>query len=190
MSSSYRPKILKFADYHDEILRTVMPNVTFPLSQEDLERISDMKFSIGSKQLKIADAIWDSAAGMAANQWGINKRIFLFCETPTPEVIINPSYEPLPDPKTKKIEEDLAWEGCFSVPLAVGNVRRYTRIKARWQQQDGTLREKTLTHMPARIWQHETDHLNGLLYDDPKAKKCEEKREFSTREETHQFYED
>jgi len=82
-----------------------------------------MKFSLHPEQLQKAQAPWPRAAGMAANQWGYGKRIFLFypySDSFDPEVIINPSYEALPDEVTYNIEITLRWEGCFSIPLAAG----------------------------------------------------------------------
>jgi peptide deformylase len=106
---------------------------------------------------------------MAAPQWGINKKIFL-CrkEDESYEVIINPTYEPVDD------EEELVtgWEGCFSVPGAKGLVLRHAKVKTTHQDEEGRTIERVLEGWPARVWQHETDHTLGLLYDDKEAAKC------------------
>ncbi len=178
-------KILKLVDYNDPILRQPTETVQFPLSMEDKQIIEDMKHSIQPAQLKEADAPWDGASGMAANQWGINKSIFLFCPFGDTKfdmtVVINPSYEFLPG-------EDTEWEGCFSVPLATGNVKRSTNIHVKYQNEKGKVIEKDLSGWAARVWQHENDHLNGFLYDDPRAGKCLEKKEFTSREAVDEFY--
>lgn len=182
--------LLTLVDYHHSVLREVMEPVQFPLSEQDKEIIEDMKYSIQPAQLKKANAPWDAAVGMAANQWGLNKRIFLFCpEGDTVnglEVIINPSYEPLEN--TGSSPQELTWEGCFSVPLATGNVQRHTHIRVKYQNEAGETIERELYDWPARVWQHENDHLNGLLYDDAKAGKCIDKRQFSSRAEVDKFY--
>jgi SEC-C motif-containing protein len=186
------PRLLHLVNYHHQILRQVTETVAFPLSEQDKQLISDMKYSIQPEQLKKADAPWDAAVGMAANQWGINKRIFLFCpEGDTVnglEVIINPSYEPLSETNTNLPCQDLQWEGCFSVPLATGNVQRYTHIKVKYQNEEGKVIVRELHDWPARVWQHENDHLNGLLYDDSNAGKCTDKKQFSSKEEVEKFY--
>jgi peptide deformylase len=47
---------------------------------------------------------------------------------------------------------------------------------------------RELSGWPARVWQHETDHLNGFLYDDNQAGKCTEKHQFASRKEIDDFY--
>ena len=88
-----KPRILTLVDFHHPILRHPTEPVHFPLSDADKQLIRDMKYSIQPEQLKKANAPWDSAGGMAANQWGANKRIFLFCPDNDTDikVIINPS---------------------------------------------------------------------------------------------------
>ncbi len=207
MSHSNSPRLLYLVDYDNEILRRPTEKVNFPLSQEDQDIIRDMRFSIQAEQLKKADAPWDAAVGMAANQWGINKSIFLYCPDGDSvnglEVVINPSYEPIEtsdsseqerNEPTKKTMETLktmneTWEGCFSVPLASGYIRRYQSIRVTYQNEAGETIHREISGFPARVWQHENDHLNGHLYDDPNTGKCLEKRTFSNLEAVDNFYE-
>jgi peptide deformylase len=144
-----------------------------------------MVYSVQGKQLKAANAPWDSAAGMAANQWGFNKRIFVYCPNADKniEVMINPSYEPLNE------VEDLNWEGCFSVPLATGCVKRYTNIRAQYQNELGETIVKELSGRLARVFQHETDHLNGHLYYELGERKCLHKKTFASKADVDVFYE-
>lgn len=186
------PKLLKLVPYDHPILRTVTETVQFPLSKADQQIIADMLYSIGPQQLVQANAPWDGAVGMAANQWGINKSIFLFCpegnQQPNIEVIINPSYKPIVNVLLTTPSADDEWEGCFSVPLATGYIHRHTKIQVKYQNINGEVLEKELTGWPARVWQHENDHLNGKLYDDHAAGKCLEKHEFKTLAELDDFY--
>lgn len=179
------PKLLQLVAYENPILRKKTTPVKFPLSQADLDIIANMLFSIQTEQLIAADASFTQAAGMAANQWGIDKSIFLFCpegnDTGYIEVIINPSY-------TAIDEQDENWEGCFSVPNSSGKVKRFLKIKVEYQDQAGRTIAKELSGWPARVWQHENDHLNGFLFDDSKAGKCLEKLNFSTEQELEDFY--
>lgn len=188
----YTPQLLKFVDYHHPILRQLIEPVSFPLNDRDKQLIQDMKYSIQAKQLKKAKAPWKNASGMAANQWGIQRRIFLYCpEADTInnlEVVINPSYVPLSDDTANPPPEDLLWESCFSVPLAAGCVKRYTHIRATYQNEKGETLTKELSGYHARVWQHENDHLDGFLYDDPRANKCLEKHDFTSLEEVNAFY--
>ncbi len=188
-------KILKLAEYSDPILRTETQAVTFPLSVADQELIADMVYSIQPEQLLAAQAPWEAAVGMAANQWGVNKSIFLYCPTGDTiydlEVVINPSYEAvhkLAIFNTSATGETSDWEGCFSVPLCVGNVKRNLHIKVKYQNMQGEIIEKELTGWPARVWQHENDHLSGFLYDDPRTGKCLEKKAFENPAAVDEFY--
>lgn len=56
------------------------------------------------------------------------------------------------------------FEGCLSIPNIWGEVRRHTNIKVSYQDVDGRSITKTLTGIPAWIFQHEVDHLNGILF--------------------------
>ncbi|MGD0466581.1 MAG: peptide deformylase [Gammaproteobacteria bacterium] len=185
--------LLKLVDYSHPILHKKIALVQFPLSKQDKQSINDMKYSIQPEQLKKAKASFDAAAGMAANQWGINKQIFIFCPERNSveklEVIINPSYEPISDLATGVPNQDFQWEGCFSVPLTVGKVQRYTHIRVKYQNEDGKIIVRELRDWAARVWQHENDHLNGLLfYDNPYIGKCVEKKNFASQEELESFY--
>ena len=58
----------------------------------------------------------------------------------------------------------LGEEGCLSVPNARGQVPRAEQIHVRYLTLQGEVKEKTLNGFPARIVQHEVDHLNGILF--------------------------
>lgn len=181
------PTLLDFASNRSAILHKVIGPLIFPLSKEDKKQIRDMKYSILPPQLRKKNAAWSDSVGMAANQWGLNKRIFLFAPEGTAkgiEVVINPDYAPVLDSKT-----DYEWEGCFSLPLTLGYVQRYTKIRVHYQNEEGRRITKIIKGYPARVWQHETDHLNGLLYDDAKIRICSEKKVFLTKKAAEAFYE-
>ena len=75
-------------------------------------------------------------------------------------VIINPTYEPVGD-QTRSF-----YEGCLSFAGYQAVRRRWLDIIARWQDEDGNRHEERLHGWPARIFQHETDHLSGEVYID------------------------
>jgi peptide deformylase len=58
------------------------------------------------------------------------------------------------------------FEGCLSVPTIWGEVIRHTIIKVSYQDINGNQIIKTLKGVPAWIFQHEVDHLNGVLFSD------------------------
>ncbi len=75
-------------------------------------------------------------------------------------VIINPSYEPVGS------ETQSFYEGCLSFSGYQAVRRRWLDITARWQDEDGKRHEERMHGWPARIFQHETDHLSGEVYID------------------------
>ena len=179
------PQILKLVPYDDPTLRVQATTVSFPLSVEDLELIKNMLYSVEEPQLATAKAPWPSAAGMAAPQWGVSKRIFVirrkfledFTKTSSSHfegsenfiVVINPEYSSL---NPNDSVENEAIEGCFSVPNKNGIVRRFVKIEVWFQTMDGKNHQLILENWPARVFQHETDHTEGRLYDDKVANKC------------------
>ncbi|MBP6103860.1 MAG: hypothetical protein KBD23_03505 [Gammaproteobacteria bacterium] len=74
ISQQTEPRLLQLVPYEHPLLRKPAQIVAFPLSEEDQAIIDAMKYSIQPEQLKKAKAPWEAAAGMAANQWGIDKR--------------------------------------------------------------------------------------------------------------------
>jgi peptide deformylase len=77
-------------------------------------------------------------------------------------------------------------EGCLSIPGYVGEVDRYEAIRVRAQDRHGKKIKLRLTGWTARIFQHEIDHLNGVLYID----KLTDPKNFWTDEEFQRMMED
>jgi peptide deformylase len=81
-------------------------------------------------------------------------------EPPEPLAIINPEITVVGD----ELVED--WEGCLSIPDIRGRVPRPRDIRMRAYDRDGRRIELDLHGYPARVAQHETDHLDGILFFD------------------------
>lgn len=77
-----------------------------------------------------------------------------------PVVAINPEVTPL----GSEVEED--WEGCLSIPDIRGRVPRAGRIRLRALDRRGRRIALSADGFPARVIQHETDHLDGVLFFD------------------------
>lgn len=103
--------------------------------------------------------------GLAANQVAIPFRFFVVNLTSDPEqrddevVFINPE---IASPKGSVEGE----EGCLSLPKLYGQVRRAEEITVDAFALDGQQFQMTLDDMPGRVVQHETDHLDGVLFID------------------------
>jgi peptide deformylase len=82
-------------------------------------------------------------------------------ETPSePIAIINPEITPV----ANDLVED--WEGCLSIPDIRGRVPRLREIKLRAFDRNGERMEIRASNFSARVIQHETDHLDGILFFD------------------------
>ena len=109
-------------------------------------------------------------AGLAAIQIGVPLRVMIFGFESNPRypevgpipftVLVNAAYDVLDEAKTG------GWEGCLSVPDMRGFVQRHTRIRYRGFDQDGKELAREVDGFHARVFQHEFDHLDGILYPD------------------------
>jgi peptide deformylase len=98
--------------------------------------------------------------GLAAPQVGLSHRFFVFDDGETgPMCMANPE---LAEPVGEQLEE----EGCLSIPGPYHLTPRSARVVCRGQDVDGTPREMIGEGLLARIFQHELDHLDGMLYID------------------------
>jgi peptide deformylase len=73
-------------------------------------------------------------------------------------VLLNPVLTPIGD-----CQED-GWEGCLSLPGLRGQVPRYTHLRYQGFDLSGNPVDRTVDGFHARVVQHETDHLQGILY--------------------------
>jgi peptide deformylase len=128
----------------------------------------------GTRELKqlIADMretmIAAHGAGLAAPQIGVGLRVVIFGfehndrypeAEPVPYTeLINPVLTAL----TTEMEE--GWEGCLSVPGLRGQVPRFTGLRYTGFDPDGNPIQREASGFHARVVQHETDHLDGILY--------------------------
>ncbi len=109
-----------------------------------------------------------TGVGLAAPQIGVDLRLMIFGFDTNPRypdaapvpatTLINPWLEVIGD----EIEE--GWEGCLSVPGLRGVVPRARHIRYGGLLQDGRAFTREAEGFHARVFQHEFDHLNGILY--------------------------
>jgi len=109
-----------------------------------------------------------NGAGLAAPQIGTGLRVVIFGVQKNPRypdagevpqtVLINPVIIPLDD----VMEE--GWEGCLSVPGMRGLVPRHAHIRYQGFDEFGAKIDRDVSGFHARVVQHETDHLDGILY--------------------------
>jgi peptide deformylase len=99
-----------------------------------------------------------NAAGLAANQLGLEHRVFVLNTTPKPLVCFNP--------KIVHYSEKFAVkeEGCLTFPGLFVKIRRPSWVRVRFHDVKGELQTETLNGLVARAFQHELDHLDGINY--------------------------
>ncbi|MXY25072.1 MAG: peptide deformylase [Acidobacteria bacterium] len=147
--------ILKVARMGHPVLRTPTPPLEpSDISSPEIQRLIDDMFETMNEYAGI---------GLAAPQVHRELRLFVAgVDDPDqglpPVVMINPEIEPLGD----ATEED--WEGCLSIPDIRGRVPRATKIRVQSLDRHGAPQQFTAAGFAARVIQHETDHLDGVLF--------------------------
>jgi peptide deformylase len=148
--------LLPITLYGDKILRKKVDKVK-EVDNETIELITNMFDTMRNAY----------GIGLAANQVGVNKSIFIVditevegYEETKPMVLINPKIVKYSD------EETLFEEGCLSIPEIRAEVKRPESITISYQDTD--LNEQTLevNKLMSRVMQHEYDHLRGVLFTD------------------------
>ncbi len=161
---------LKILDEKDKILRKTSNNVTFPLNDTDKQNIEDMITYLKMSQIEEYSKKYNLRAGMglAYIQIGIPKRIFVIVEELEDGefkdyILINP--------EIITHSEEMIYvgegEGCLSVNREVdGIVPRYARITVKAQDINGNPFTIRVREDISVAFQHELDHLNGILFVD------------------------
>ncbi len=161
---------IKILDEKNKTLRQISQKVKFPLSNEDKKTIQDMLTYLKMSQIEKYYEKYNLRPGMglAFIQLGIPKNIFVIVNEVDDEqfenyVIINP--------KMISHSEELIYvgegEGCLSVNREVeGIVPRYARMRISYQDENGKECEIRVREDLSVAFQHEMDHLNGILFVD------------------------
>ncbi|CAM4297182.1 peptide deformylase [Saccharibacillus endophyticus] len=126
----------------------------------------------------MAETMYDAeGVGLAAPQVGILKRIIVIDVGDENGLIsmINPEI-------VEKSGEQFGIEGCLSIPGLNGDVRRAMTVTVKGLNRDGEEFTVTGSELLARAFQHEIDHLDGILFTDVAEKVYEPARESAAKE--------
>lgn len=144
----------------DIILRRVSKNVLMGSAGYDI---------LEKKMMKALEE--EKGVGIAAPQIGVNRRLVIVQRLDKDLKPFEFYYNPvILEMKGEMIE---GWEGCLSVPAGFGKVKRQHDIKIEYDvMKDGkvTRKQEHIVGFVAVIFQHEIDHLNGVLFIDKKCK--------------------
>ncbi|MGC8820364.1 MAG: peptide deformylase [Fervidobacterium sp.] len=102
----------------------------------------------------------EDGVGLAAPQVGLSLRFFGMDDGSEFKMVVNPEI------LERSEEKELGEEGCLSIPGVFADVERHRWIKVRYQDEHGVYHEELLEGYSARIFQHEYDHLDGVLFID------------------------
>lgn len=162
MNKKRLPKVTRFGD---------------PVLREKTHKLPDaeIKNEKYQKLIKTIQGCIESknyGVGLAAPQIGENVRVAVIDIKPTKLrplvknfslVMVNPSYTGIGQRRSK-------WEGCLSSGSGKNTLfakaLRYSKISATWTDEQGKPHKKILEGLPAHVFQHETDHLDGILFVD------------------------
>ena len=114
----------------------ILKSVAMPVTAFDKK----LKFLVNEMKKTMYES---NGVGLAAPQIAVSKRVFVA------------------DDGDEKVTDT---EGCLSVPNWYGEVERYANVTVKYQDIHGKRKQKKATGLLARCIQHETDHLNGILF--------------------------
>lgn len=154
------PILRQIAQLGQPVLREVARKISDPRAPAIHTLIEDMLVTV-------ADA---EGVGIAAPQVFESLSLIIVASRPgsryphappmQPTAMINPEILWTSDVTEK------GWEGCLSIPGLRGLVPRYTRVGVRYLDRQGNVQEEEYADFPARVLQHEVDHVQGIMFID------------------------
>ena len=172
-------KVLKVREVGDPILEKECEKIDIKnIDEYILDIIEDLKTTLE----------FGTGLGISAPQIGIDKRIIVVgakkenikyndAEEIPITAMINPTWKNLSE------DIDIQYEGCMSVPIIRGKVKRYKNIELTYYNENGEKIVKQLNGFFARLIQHECDHLDGIVF----LEKVKEKNGFATVDNINKY---
>jgi len=151
-------EILDLTELGNPILREVAKEVSDLADDQVQKLIDDMLFTV----------VEANGVGLSAPQVDRSLRIFVMASYPNPRYPDAPKIDPYevinPEiiSESEEMEED--WEGCLSIPGIRGIVPRHKEIEVKYTDRYGREKTEVLKDFLARIFQHEYDHLEGIVF--------------------------
>jgi peptide deformylase len=141
---------------HPSLRKKAAPVTDFGVETQQL--IDDMITTLHEK----------SGAGLAAPQVNVSQQVILVEYGSEEDDSIPPTLYVVVNPRITRFSQEIVSgaEGCLSIPRLMGEVERSQEIVVEGQDRHGESLKMKLNGWVARIFQHEIDHLNGILYTD------------------------
>jgi peptide deformylase len=133
------------------------PDPVLRLKAQDVQEFDDDLVQLVERMKRLMQDA--RGVGLAANQVGVLRRVFVIqeAEDEEPRAIVNPMIVD----RSEETEADD--EGCLSMQGVVVGVERPVRVRIEARDEQGNAVELELEELPARVAQHELDHLDGVL---------------------------
>lgn len=153
-----------------------VPNPVLTTPSKRIEKIDKkIRLIIARMKRELTQTDHPKGVGLAAPQIGVSLCIFITRPTEKSpiEVFLNPqitwSAKDLgeierPQSDRQSLGKDKKLEGCLSIKNIWGYLKRPKKVKLRYLDEAGNIAEKEFEGFMATIIQHETDHLNGILF--------------------------
>jgi peptide deformylase len=148
----------------------ILPIIKYgsPILREKSFDIEKNDYYIAMAQNMIQSLKNAGGIGLAGPQVGLLKNIFIIDTTPMKEEGIIPVEKVIFNPEIVHLGDDEVYfkEGCLSIPGINEDVSRAEKIEVRYRDENFDIREEVLNGLVARIFLHEYDHLQGVLFID------------------------
>ena len=128
-----------------------------PVLKERTSEVLEIDGAVAALAESMIDTMYEApGSGLAANQIGVMRRIFVYDVGEGPRTVINP----------RVVESDGEWvyeEGCLSIPGLSWDIVRPNAVHLVGLDLDGNEISIEATELEGRVFQHELDHLDGIL---------------------------
>lgn len=176
-------KKLNILDEKEKILRKISEDVIFPLSKEEKDLIQRSIDQLTYSQIEKYEKKYNLRPGMglAFPQLGISKRVIIIVHEVEDGTFDNYVFiNPVIVSHSEEVIAAEAGEGCLSVNRDVeGHVKRYARVTIEGFDEDGNKIKVRAREELSIAFQHEIDHLNGILFYD----RIDKKHKFYTEDQ-------
>ena len=129
--------------------------ISSPITKADLQNVKEWVSYLHSAMEDVR-AKYNFGRGIAAPQLGITKRL-IYLNLDKPYIIINPE---IIDKSEEMFE---LWDDCMSFPNLLVKVRRHKKIRFNYLDENWGLKEWVVENDLSELFQHEYDHLDGIL---------------------------
>ncbi len=156
--------------------------VPHPTLRKKAEKVTDFGPDLQQLIEDMIDTLHEeSGSGLAAPQINVSKQVILIEFGSEEDEEVPPRLYVTINPKITRFSQQMVSgaEGCLSVPGLMGDVDRSQDVVVEGQDRNGEPLKISLQGWIARIFQHEIDHINGILYTDRATQVWEADEEYN-----------